>query len=106
MASSGPLEKINKALSITGLHDYFDGKIYSSYVVGSWKPDPGIFLHAAKDMGVQPNECAVVEDSPLGITAAKAAGMHSILYDPHNIHSEISSMHTIKHMRELSGVIT
>lgn len=106
VASSGPIEKINKALSITGLNEYFNGKIYSSYVVGSWKPDPGIFLHAAKEMGFQPNECAVVEDSPVGIAAAKAAGMRPILYDPNNIHSTISCKHKIKHMRQLLGAIT
>ena len=106
VASSGPIEKINKALSITGLNEHFNGKIYSSYAVGSWKPDPGIFLHAAKQMGFQPDECAVVEDSPVGIAAAKAAGMRPILYDPNNIHSTISCMHTIKHMRELSDALT
>ncbi|WP_017219790.1 HAD-IA family hydrolase [Moritella dasanensis] len=106
VASSGPLEKIKKALSITELSEYFNENIYSSYEVGSWKPDPGIFLHAAKEMGFQPNECAVVEDSPVGISAAKAAGMRPILYDPNNIHSTISSLYTIKHMRELSDAIT
>jgi len=106
VASSGPLDKIKKALSITGLTDHFNGKIYSSYVVDSWKPDPGIFLHAAKEMGFQPNECAVVEDSLVGISAAKAAGMRPILYDPNNIHSAISCLHTIRHMRELQRAIT
>ncbi|MCR8923378.1 HAD-IA family hydrolase [Dasania sp. GY-MA-18] len=106
VASSGPLEKINKALSISGLSKYFNGKIFSSYVVGSWKPDPGIFLHAAKEMGFQPKECAVVEDSQAGISAAKSAGMRPILYDPNNIYDHTLYSHTINHMRELQGAIT
>ncbi len=106
VASSGPIEKINLALSITGLSSYFRGNIFSSYVVGSWKPDPGIFLHAAKAMGFRPDECAVVEDSPVGISAAIAAGMRPILYDPNGIHDSAFYTHIIKHMRELQSAIT
>ena len=106
VASSGPLDKINKALSISGLSKHFNGKIFSSYVVGSWKPDPGIFLHAAKEMGFQPSECAVVEDSPVGISAAKSAGMRPILYDPNNTYDPNLYSHTIRHMRELQSAIT
>jgi beta-phosphoglucomutase-like phosphatase (HAD superfamily) len=39
------------------------------------KPAPDLFLHAARDMGVQPDECLVIEDSPAGVEAANAAGM-------------------------------
>jgi len=106
VASSGPLEKINKALSVSGLGKHFNGKIFSSYVVGSWKPDPGIFLHAAKEMGFLPSECAVVEDSPVGISAAIAAGMRPILYDPNAKHDPVLHLYTIRHMRELQRAIT
>jgi HAD superfamily hydrolase (TIGR01509 family) len=106
VASSGPLEKINKALSISGLSRHFNGNIFSSYVVGSWKPDPGLFLHAAKEMGFQSGECAVVEDSSVGIAAAKSAGMQPILYNPNNTYNSDLCPHTIGHMRELRGAIT
>jgi len=106
VASSGPLEKINKALSITGLLDHFNGNIFSSYEVNSWKPDPGIFFHVAEEMGFQPNECAVVEDSLMGISAAKSAGMRPILYDPNGTHDPTSWLHIIRHMRELQSAIT
>lgn len=106
VASSGPLEKIHKALSVSGLAKHFNGKIFSSYVVGSWKPDPGIFLHAAMEMGFKASECAVVEDSPVGISAAKSAGMLPIFYDPNNIYDKKLFSHTIKHMRELQSAIT
>ncbi|ROS05531.1 HAD superfamily hydrolase (TIGR01509 family) [Sinobacterium caligoides] len=106
VASSGPIEKINKALSLTGLTEHFIGNIYSSYIVGSWKPDPGIFLHAARDMGFRPDECAVVEDSPLGITAAQSAGMYPVLYDPIGTHKTIEGAHRIEHMEQLKDAIT
>ncbi|MBS1914188.1 MAG: HAD-IA family hydrolase [Bacteroidetes bacterium] len=75
VASSGPREKIELSLSLTGLRPYFGDRIFSSYEIGSWKPDPGLFLHAARAMGVGPSECAVVEDSIPGIQAGVAAGM-------------------------------
>jgi HAD superfamily hydrolase (TIGR01509 family) len=105
VASSGPLEKINKALSISGLSKYFNGRIFSSYEVGSWKPDPGIFLYAAKEMGFKPNECAVVEDSLIGISAAISAGMQPILYNPSNTFHPTLNTFTINHMRELQSII-
>lgn len=74
VASSGPVEKIRLNLGLVNLLDHFEGKIYSSYDIGSWKPEPGIFLHAAKKMGFAPEECVVIEDSASGIRAAVAGG--------------------------------
>lgn len=74
VASSGPTEKIIRNLKITGLFDFFEGKIFSSYEILSWKPNPEIFLHAAKTMGFEVHECLVVEDSVTGIQAAKSGG--------------------------------
>jgi HAD superfamily hydrolase (TIGR01509 family) len=105
VASSGPLNKINKALTLTGLSGYFNDNIFSSYDVGSWKPEPGIFLHAAKAMGFAPQDCAVIEDSPVGITAAQRAGMRPILYDPTGIHAHINGVYKIRHMKELKHAI-
>lgn len=51
VASSGPLEKINKALSVSGLVKHFNGKIFSSYVVGSWKPIPEYFCTLQRKWG-------------------------------------------------------
>ncbi len=73
-ASSGPQKKIRLNLTATNLIDKFDGNIFSSYDIGSWKPEPDIYLHAAKQMGFQPNKCAVIEDSLTGVKAAKAGG--------------------------------
>jgi HAD superfamily hydrolase (TIGR01509 family) len=70
VASSGPMEKIKLNLGLVNLLDHFEDKIYSSYDIGSWKPEPGIFLHAAKALGFAPEDCVVVEDSTSGIRAA------------------------------------
>jgi HAD superfamily hydrolase (TIGR01509 family) len=74
VASSGPMEKIRLNLELAGLLEYFEGRIFSSYDIGKWKPDPGIFIHAAKEMGCAPEACVVVEDSAAGIRAAVAGG--------------------------------
>ncbi|MFK8030430.1 MAG: HAD-IA family hydrolase [Gammaproteobacteria bacterium] len=85
IASSGPLAKINHSLSLTGLDQFFGYNIFSAYEINSWKPDPGLFLHAAKAMNVFPCDCIVIEDSEVGLLAAEAAGIQSIHYNPHNI---------------------
>ncbi|HRX12171.1 MAG TPA: HAD family phosphatase [Draconibacterium sp.] len=76
VASSGPVEKIKLNLTTTNLIDYFDSNIFSCYEIGSWKPEPEIYLHAAKKMGFQPVECAVIEDSLAGVQSAKAGGFN------------------------------
>jgi len=75
VASNGPMSKLTHALGLTKLLGHFQGRIFSAYEVGSWKPDPGLFLHAAQTMGAQPSACVVVEDSVTGARAARAAGM-------------------------------
>jgi HAD superfamily hydrolase (TIGR01509 family) len=75
VASNGPMSKLKHTLRLTKLSSRFDGRMFSAYEVGSWKPDPGLFLHAAQTLGVHPSRCLVIEDSLSGIHAAKAAGM-------------------------------
>ncbi|MGW2292773.1 HAD family hydrolase [Streptomyces phaeochromogenes] len=76
VASSGSHERIRVGHRKTGLDRWFDdGRIFSSQDVGRGKPAPDLFLHAAERMGVPPGKCVVVEDSPLGVRAAVAAGM-------------------------------
>jgi HAD superfamily hydrolase (TIGR01509 family) len=75
IASGGSHEKMRLTLGLTGLLDRFDGRIYSAREVQSPKPAPDLFLHAAAESGVDPTRCLVVEDSPFGVAAAKAAGM-------------------------------
>ncbi|MGP3927320.1 HAD family hydrolase [Streptomyces sp. 8N616] len=76
VASSGSHERIRVALHKTGLYERFgEDRIFSSQDVGRGKPAPDLFLHAAAAMGVPAHRCVVVEDSPLGVQAARAAGM-------------------------------
>ncbi|TCN54627.1 HAD family hydrolase [Flavobacterium circumlabens] len=74
VASSGPVDKIRLNLEVAGLLDKFENKIFSSYEINSWKPDPGIFLHAAKEMGFEVEDCIVVEDSKAGVAAGNKGG--------------------------------
>jgi HAD superfamily hydrolase (TIGR01509 family) len=76
VASSGSHERIRVGHRKTGLDRWFDDeRIFSSQDVGRGKPAPDLFLHAAERMGVAPERCVVIEDSPLGVRAAVAAGM-------------------------------
>lgn len=81
IATSAPIKKVKHALSKTGLIKYFDGALYSSYEIGSWKPEPDIFLHAAREMNTLPSNCLVVEDSAAGIEAAQKAGMKVVQFN-------------------------
>ena len=75
VASSSQLERIRLSLEITGLRDLFEPHIFSASMVARGKPAPDLFLHVAREMGVAPENCTVIEDSPAGIAAAKQAGM-------------------------------
>jgi FGGY-family pentulose kinase/HAD superfamily hydrolase (TIGR01509 family) len=75
VASSSQLDRIRLSLQVTGLADLLEPHIYSASMVSRGKPAPDLFLHVARDMGVAPANCTVIEDSPAGIAAAKAAGM-------------------------------
>jgi HAD superfamily hydrolase (TIGR01509 family) len=77
IASSSTFERIGVALDAMGLAGQFT-HVFSSEVVENGKPAPDLFLHAAKEFSVSPGNCLVVEDSPHGIRAAKAAGMRVI----------------------------
>ena len=82
IASSGSQEKMRFTLGLTGLWDRFVGRIYSADEVQRGKPAPDLFLYAASRMGTLPERCVVVEDSPFGVAAAKAAGMSALGYAP------------------------
>ncbi len=76
MASSSDLHRIRLSLDITGLAGFFPpGQVFSAQMVERGKPAPDLFLHAAEQLGTDPDRCLVIEDSPHGVTAALAAGM-------------------------------
>ena len=77
VASQGALEKTRLSLALTGLSDLFeDSWLFSADMVPRGKPYPDLFLHAAHTMGAAPADSVVVEDTPSGVRAGVAAGMH------------------------------
>lgn len=78
VASSSDPDRLRLTLGLTGLHDRLAPHIFSATMVKNGKPAPDLFLHAAREMGVAPESCVVIEDSVPGITAARAAGMRVI----------------------------
>ena len=80
VASSGTHEKMRFTLGLTGMWDRFEGRIFSATQVEHGKPAPDLFLFAAAQMGWPPSGCVVVEDSPAGVAAARAAAMTCVAY--------------------------
>lgn len=107
VASSGPAEKVRLNLGLVNLLDQFEGRIYSSYDIGKWKPDPGIFLYAAKEMGFTPEQCLVIEDSASGIRAAISGGfmVFALARENRRSHFEQLGAVTFKNMKELEGLL-
>jgi HAD superfamily hydrolase (TIGR01509 family) len=103
VASSGPMEKIELSLALTGLLRFFaSDRIFSAYDVGSWKPDPGLFLHAAGAMGVAAERCAVVEDSLRGVEAGMNAGMRTFWFQPQGpLPPTVEALHRLADLPDL-----
>lgn len=80
VASSSQPERIRLSLEIGGLLPEFAAPIFSASMVKNGKPAPDLFLYAAERMRRSPEDCIVIEDSPAGIAAAKAAGMMVFAY--------------------------
>jgi len=84
VASNAPRNKINLNLRITGLNQYFDDSdIFSAYDFEAWKPDPTMFLSAAKYYDIAPENCLVIGDSIADALGAQRAGMPCFAYAPH-----------------------
>ena len=73
IATSSPIERTILYLTSVDLQNSFD-ELISGYMVEKGKPEPDIYLYAAKKLGVEPEHCMVLEDSPAGILAAHRAG--------------------------------
>ncbi len=114
VASSSQVERIRLSLQLTGQLPRFDGRIFSASMVTNGKPAPDLFLHAAHEMAVAPENCLVIEDSPAGILAAQAAGMRVFAYlggshiAPSGLRSDIEALSpdaVIEDMRALPGLL-
>jgi HAD superfamily hydrolase (TIGR01509 family) len=75
IASGSRVERLDHTLRLTGLDRFFQSNIFSASMVRRGKPNPDLFIYAAKMMSARPRDCIVVEDSPAGVQAGVAAGM-------------------------------
>ncbi len=112
VASGADRIKVKLQLTRTGLVELFQQDerehIFSATEVERSKPAPDVYLLAARTMGVAPSRCAVVEDSPAGITAGVAAGMTVFGYAARNdaaMLREAGAHHLFTDMRELPELL-
>lgn len=77
VGSSGGSANVNFVLTRCGIATYFNA-IANGDMITRGKPDPEVYLLAAQLLGLKPEECVVCEDAPVGIQAARAAGMRVV----------------------------
>ena len=77
LGSSAPIANIELVKEVLGLARYINTFV-SGETVPHGKPAPDIFLKAAKELGIEPKQCLVIEDAVAGVAAARAGGMYSI----------------------------
>lgn len=78
IATGSSVHRLGITLDVAGLADRFGARIFSADQVRRGKPAPDLFLLAADRLGIPPQACAVMEDSPHGIVGARAAGMRAV----------------------------
>lgn len=96
IASSAPPINIEFVLRNTGLNDYFNIIVDDTQITKS-KPDPEIYLAAARHLKIPPEYCIVIEDSLSGIKSALNAGMKVI---------GITTTHSAEELRNTDMIIT
>ena len=84
ITSSSPADRIKSYLEPLNLYHRFQ-KICSGHEVPKGKPEPDIYLHGAARLGVKPEECLALEDSPAGILSACRAGCLPVLIPDQDI---------------------
>ena len=113
VASSSSLERIHLSLEVTGLASLFSSNIFSATQVPNGKPAPDLYLFAATRMAVAPEDCVVIEDSALGVTAGRAAGMKVIGFtggthsmgDAARHLASAGAYHVVSSMAELPAIV-
>ena len=84
-----------------------EGRLFSGQALGCPKPDPGLWLHCARALGVDPAECLVVDDSPTGCIAAARAGIRCLGFAPQGDDGRLAATgaEVLRSMRDLPGLI-
>ncbi len=102
VGSSAPPENVELVSEQLGLNPFLSGKV-TGWDVQRGKPDPQVFELAANQIGISPAECVVIEDAPVGIEAARRAGMRVIgLVGTHPAKALSSADRVIAHLDELN----
>ncbi|MCT2540446.1 HAD family hydrolase [Sedimentimonas flavescens] len=84
VGSNGRMAKMEATLGQhSDIRARLAGRLFSGQDLGCPKPAPDLYLIAARSLGADPSRCAVIEDSPTGARAARAAGMRCLGYAPH-----------------------
>lgn len=78
IATATDPERTDKYLKMTGMNNCFD-KIISATMVAEGKPSPHVYLYACEQLGLKPEECMAVEDSPNGVLSAYRAGCKVVM---------------------------
>jgi HAD superfamily hydrolase (TIGR01509 family) len=91
VCSNGPMPKMQITLGQHGLLPRLNGHWYSGQALGRPKPAPDVYLHAAAALGIAPSDAVVVEDSPTGARAARAAGIRCLGYAPQGSHAGLAA---------------
>jgi HAD superfamily hydrolase (TIGR01509 family) len=74
VASGADRFKVEMMLKLVGLHEFFEGRIFSGHEMPRSKPHPDVYLAAAAHLQIDPASCLVIEDTTVGIIAGVAAG--------------------------------
>ncbi len=91
VCSNGTLAKMQITLGQHGLTSRLNGHSYSGQALGRPKPAPDVYLHAARALNVAPETAVVIEDSPTGARAARAAGIRCLGYAPLGPHPGLTA---------------
>jgi HAD superfamily hydrolase (TIGR01509 family) len=113
VASSTPIDHLLANMRYAALDDLFGPHIFSASQVRRAKPAPDVFLFSASQMGFDPKDCLVVEDSVPGVLAAKRAGMRVVGYtgsahDPAGMREKLlgsGAFDVAAHMEELPDLV-
>lgn len=104
LASNAPRDVISAVLAKLDIGCYFDEVVSADHVING-KPDPHIFEFTSRKLGLDPDECLVVEDSVSGVLGAKRAGM-KVLAITSNMAISPETDYQVKKMRDVVDSIS